>query len=503
MQDNACNAHALSVTLLFLIPALGGLLFGYDIGSTAYAVKQMQNSTLSGITWSENASDPVVKGLIVSATSAGAFIGSFIVFAVADTIGRKRELQTGSLLYLVGAIFQYFCCNDSLDAIVGIACLILSRVLYGIGIAFSMHGAPTYIAEMSPPNLRGLLVSMKEAMIVVGILCGYLIGWVLEDTPRGWAYVYGCSSFLSGIMFFGTFTIPFSARWLLLRGREDEAFLSLQWVFKGDDDNIMDIYKKMKNLVASQAEAAVLRGSADKSIFATRWRGALTAGVGLVILQQVTGQPSILSYATPILDDAGLESYSSVLVGAFKLVATLFSVFYVDNYGRRKLLFIGNGLMLVALVTLSISFCVDDSDSSTNNSGDIGFKQIVTLVGMFVYIGGYQVGFGPIAWLMISECFPLEIRGQAVAFAVSMNFFWNLVVQFGLPTVQEQIGNASMFIIFSTLTAYSIFFVHKYVPETKGLSLEQIESFFEQQHRKMAGNNKKTAETPLITSDFV
>ena len=340
----------------------------------------------------------------------------------------------------------------------------------------------------------------------MGILSGYLIGYLLSTTPSGWSYTYGCSAFLSLPMFLGTFLIPYSARWLLLKGRDEEAVESIKWVFEGEDS--MELYDEIKEQVDAQIANEQATGGADKSIFAPRWRGALRAGVGLVVLQQVTGQPSILSYATPILDDAGLESYSSVLVGVFKFFATMFAVLYVENYGRRKLLFIGNALMLIALVTLSISFIGDDSSSSSDNNDDssssdgLGAKQIVTLVGMFVYIGGYQVGFGPIAWLMISECFPLEIRGQAVAFAVQMNFFWNMVVQFSVPTIQDTIENMFMFIIFSVLTAYSIYFVDKYVPETKGLSLEQIEKFFEQQHR----DRKKGAsnpETPLLAANIV
>ncbi|GMH67915.1 hypothetical protein TL16_g08519 [Triparma laevis f. inornata] len=490
------EAKLLSVFLLFFIPALGGLLFGYDIGSTSYAVAQLQDETYSGTNWSSTASTPLIKGLLTTATTAGAFLGSIIVFTVADTIGRKRELQIGSSLYILGAIGMYASTTitDSTPAIVALS---ITRLIYGFGIAFSMHGAPTYIAEMSPSDWRGFLVSLKEAFIVVGILAGYAIGYVLENTEGGWKYVWSASLLVSIPQFMLLFLLPKSSRFLLLTGENDEALDSISWVFKGD---VRDLYEEVKGQVDKQKEREQLSGEST-SIFATKWRGALTAGVGLVVLQQVTGQPSILSYATPILDSAGLESYSSVLVGAFKIFATMFAVLYVDSYGRRKLLFIGNALMLVALITLTVTFFFGDDDSSSDDDSDegLGPRQVITLIGMFVYIGGYQVGFGPIAWLMISECFPLEIRGQAVAFAVQMNFFWNMIVQFLVPVIQDSIGNVAMFGIFSGLTAFSIWFVNGYVPETKGLSLEEIEKFFEKQHREKSGKGKNTPEQPLLS----
>jgi hypothetical protein len=146
--------------------------------------------------------------------------------------------------------------------------------------------------------------------------------------------------------------------------------------------------------------------------------------------------------------------------------------------------------MLVALIGLSVNFLFDEingtedaTDDDSDETQPLGAKQIITLSSMFVYIGGYQVGFGPIAWLMISECFPLEIRGSAVAFAVQMNFLSNSVVQLLVPVLQSYIHNFALFSIFSVLCAYSIYFVKHYVPETKGLSLEEIERFFENKRR--------------------
>ena len=211
------------------------------------------------------------------------------------------------------------------------------------------------------------------------------------------------------------------------------------------------------------------------SVWDKRFRPALIAGVGLVFLQQVTGQPSVLYYAATIFEQAGLADVATVGVAAFKLLMTLIAVFTVDKFGRRLLLFVGIAVMLVALIMLTASFYgyhpSDDDDSTT-----IGSTQIAILVAMFIYIGGYQIGFGPIAWLLISEVFPLEVRGQAVAVAVQTNFFWNVVTSYLFPLATEAIGPSFTFGIFAVIDAFAIYFVYAYVPETKGLSLEEIEA---------------------------
>jgi sugar porter (SP) family MFS transporter len=496
-----------SVVALFLFPALGGLLFGYDIGATSFAVDQMTDSTLSGTTWADKLSEPFYKGLVTSSSTIGAFLGSLLVFTVADKIGRKVELQIGSTLYFFGALAIYYSGSPSFSPDLGLFLIVISRIIYGFGIAFAMHGAPTYISEMSPPNLRGLLVSLKEAMIVVGMLLGFSFGFLLQDTEGGWRYLYGGSIIVSMIMFCGATYIPKSARWLLLQDRYEEALASVEFVFSGDDVN--DAVDDMRDQALEQKRLTLeLKASgASTSIFTKRWRKPLTAGVGLVVLQQITGQPSILSYAKPIFEDAGLASESAVLVGAFKLVATLIAVANVDKYGRKQLLYIGNALMLVGLITLTVAFYVQggvgSSDDDDDSVGSVGALQVVILGAMFVYIGGYQVGFGPISWLIIGEIFPLEVRGQAVAFAVQMNFFWNSVVQFSFAPVQESIGVCPLFALFTLLTCYSIYFVKMYVPETKGLTLEEIERFFENEEltdKLELERKKKGTRTPLLST---
>jgi sugar porter (SP) family MFS transporter len=439
-RDRVYSLYA--VALIFAVPALGGFNFGFDIGATSYAIVQMQSPVLSGVSWFHTVlSSPILRGTILSSGSAGALIGSSLAFAIGDKIGRRRELQLGSLLYLLGALLEVWTAqSSSWGAVLGITVLILGRVVYGIGIGISMHAAPTYIAEMGPSSIRGLLVSLKEASIVLGILTGYMIGYACSKHTGGWAWIYASSTMFSMLMLILSTRIPRSCRWLMLNNMEDEALESLQFVFTEEQAQV-----EFSNMKQSHEEACALLSDEEeeKTVWHRSYRAPLVAGVGLVVLQQITGQPSVLSYATPIFRDAGLSDSAPVLLALFKLLATLSAAVTVEKYGRKMLLYTGCSLMLIGLTILSFSL-----------DGGTYIAKVAVLVAMFVYIGGYQVGFGPITWLLTSELYPLSIRGQAVAIAVQMNFLLNTAVQFGVPLLQEVIGLSFTFTIFGILTAY-------------------------------------------------
>lgn len=336
---------------------------------------------------------------------------------------------------------------------------------------------------MSPASVRGTLISLKEAAIVLGILCGYGLGYAMEHIVGGWTYQYAASIPVSVTVIGLSFYIPKSARWLVLKGYEDDAREALAFVLVSHQDiegTLQDMIEQQKE-AAEALEAAVESGQKD-SIFSPSRRAPLIAGVGLIVLQQITGQPSVLSYATVIFESVQLGGFASVIVAIFKLFATLSAAITVEKFGRKSLLYVGCSLMLVALITLVFSLLQHDDNNESSDHDAKGhvmeLRQVATLVSMFVYIGGYQVGFGPIAWLMISEVFPLSIRGQAVAFSVQVNFGLNFLVQLIVPVLTSLVGLSVTFGLFASFTAYSLFFVYRYVPETKGLSLEEIEQLF-------------------------
>ncbi|KAJ8599822.1 hypothetical protein CTAYLR_009958 [Chrysophaeum taylorii] len=482
-----------SVLRVFIFPALGGLLFGYDIGATSYVLPQLE-SKRSGVKWHDLIKhSAVLQGIVTSGGVAGALVGALIVFRVADVLGRRRELLIGSWLYAFGAGLELASggVRGGTSAALGLSLLLLGRVVYGVGCGFVMHGAPAYIAEMSPPSVRGMLVSLKEAMIVVGISVGYGIGYGMSSIPHGWQITYGASIPIALVVFFGVLGLPPSARWLAVRGRRAEP--SLRFVY---GDNFGEALHELEDVQIDTT----------KSLADPEYRAALRAGLGVVLLQQFTGQPSVLYYATSIFESAGIGAIATVFVGVFKLAATLIAVFAVDSRGRRFLLLTGISVMLVALLGLAGSF------ADFHSSGGFDAAKAAIIIFIFVYIAGYQAGFGPIAWLLISECFPLEVRGQAVALAVQTNFASNLVVTFLFPVAESVfktlVGHLNLcvlFGIFAIVDVYSLYFVYKYVPETKGLSLEQIEVLLRRLDGQRPSHQTAAAErvsdaitTPLV-----
>ncbi|WVZ61087.1 hypothetical protein U9M48_011012 [Paspalum notatum var. saurae] len=457
------------VILPFLFPALGGLLFGYDIGATSGATISVQSADLSGTTWFNLSS--VQLGLVASGSLYGALGGSILAYRVADFLGRRIELVTAAVLYILGALVTGFAPN--------FVVLIIGRILYGIGIGLAMHGAPLYIAETSPSQIRGTLISLKELFIVLGILVGYLIGSLEIDNVGGWRYMFGFGAPLAAIMAIGMWTLPPSPRWLLLRAVQGKGSM---------EDNKKKAIQALRTLRGRSASEKVLADDVEDTIVSIKaaysgqeaegniWEvfegaslKAFTIGGGLVLFQQITGQPSVLYYAASILQTAGFSAASdaarvSILIGLFKFLMTGVAVLKVDDVGRRPLLIGGVGGIAMSLFLLAAYYKI------LNNF------PFVAVGALLLYVGSYQVSFGPISWLMVSEIFPLRTRGRGISLAVLTNFGSNALVTFAFSPLQELLGPDNMFFMFGVIALLSLVFVILNVPETKGLSLEEIES---------------------------
>ncbi|KAK4771952.1 hypothetical protein SAY86_013727 [Trapa natans] len=460
-----------SVLLPFLFPALGGLLFGYDIGATSGAAISLQSPEFSGITWYTLSA--VQLGLVVSGSLYGALLGSLLVYPVADFLGRRRELIIAAVLYAAGGIITAFA--------PGLGVLLIGRLLYGLGIGLAMHGAPLYIAETCPSQIRGTLISLKELFIVLGILLGYFVGSFSIDMVGGWRYMYGLSNPIALLMGIGMWSLPPSPRWLLLRAVQGKAPLQeykekaifalsrLRGRSAGDrvsEKQIEDTLVSVKSAYAEdESEGSfweVFQGPSLK---------AFVIGGGLVLFQQITGQPSVLYYAGPILQSAGFSAATdatrlSVVIGTFKLLMTWIAVLKVDDLGRRPLLIGGVAGIVASLFLLSAYYKF------------LGGFPLAAVAALLLYVGCYQISFGPISWLMVSEIFPLRTRGRGISLAVLTNFGSNAIVTFAFFPLKEALGAENVFLLFGAIALVSLLFIVTLVPETKGLSLEEIESKF-------------------------
>eukprot|EP00899_Mesostigma_viride_P016709 jgi/Mesvir1/25039/Mv16978-RA.1 len=434
--DDSSGTSWTSIVAPFLFPAVGGALFGYDIGSTSGALISLKDPVLSGTDW-YNLS-PLASGAVVSGSLAGALGGSILAYAVADALGRRKELLAAAGLFFSGALTMVL--SSSL------ATLITGRVLYGLGIGLAMHGAPLYISETVPAALRGRLVSLKEGFIVAGILLGYVVGSAFIGAEGGWRDMVGASIPLSLMMAAGMVWLPDSPRWLLLQGNKEgklenakqDALASLRRIrgSGASEASLAAEVEETATVLATSEQAGAGGAGGDKDLvsgFQELLQGpnkkGLIIGTGLVLFQQITGQPSVLYYASAIFQESGFANASdaakvSVLLGCFKLLMTGFSIAYVDSFGRRPLLLIGVGGMVFSLVSLASYYSLD------------GLPPLLSVAALLIYVGCYQISFGPISWLMVSEIFPLRVRGRALSLATIVNFGSNWLVALLLPPVQ-------------------------------------------------------------------
>ncbi|CAO2840739.1 unnamed protein product [Amaranthus hypochondriacus] len=456
-----------SVILPFLFPALGGLLFGYDIGATSGASISLQSAELSGTTWFNLSA--VQQGLVVSGSLYGAFFGSVFVFPVADLLGRRRELVLAAIFYAIGGLTTAFAPDLSV--------LLIGRFLYGVGIGWAMHAAPLYIAETCPSQIRGTLISLKELLVVLGILLGYFVGSFKINVVGGWRYMFGMSVPLASVMGLGMLSLPPSPHWLLLRAVQCEgslpeykerAIASLSRL-RGKHAGDKVSKQKIEDTIVSVKAAYQDQEASFLEVFQGPNLRAFIIGGGLVLFQQITGQPSVLYYAGQILQKAGFSAASdatrvSVLIGLFKFMMTGVAVLKVDDIGRKPLLIGGVSGIAVSMFVLAAYYKF------------LGGVSSVAVGALLIYVGSYQISFGPISWLMVSEIFPLRTRGRGISLAVLTNFGSNALVTFAYSPLKELLGAGNLFLVFGAIGLLSLVFVLTLVPETKGLSLEEIEA---------------------------
>ena len=286
--------NLLGLFLVLVPPMLGGFLYGFDIGATSFVLVMLLNPPnveTSGVTvwWSNLTSTR--QGLIVSGLSLGALIGSHIVLVfLSKHVGRRMELRLCALFYMIGAFLNVMSGTILKEsAFFGFFSLFFGRVIYGIGVGFVMHGAPAYLAEMSPHKIRGAIVSAKETVIVGGIVIGYLVGNCMSMDPLGWTYLYGLCGVVAVPMFFLTFYIPRSKRWLLMQGLDQEAYESMRFIYNG---NIAQEFENLVDTICTRDISTTIQTEKrEPSLFDMKYRKAVYASMGLIIFQQFSGQP--------------------------------------------------------------------------------------------------------------------------------------------------------------------------------------------------------------------
>ncbi len=434
---------------------LAGLLFGYDQGVISGALPLLQADLDLSTLESE---------IVTSWVTLGALFGALIAGATADRIGRRYTAVVAGVLFAAGALVQAV----APDA----GWLTVGRVVTGLGVGFASVVAPLYAAEMAPKWIRGRFVSTYQLAITVGIFLAYLADDALTPSDR-WRTMFALAVIPGVALVIGFLVMPESARWLLKMGRRDQARASL---LKVDGPEIADA--ELATLETDLAEEAKEGQASWGEVFGPTLRRALLVGIGLAVFQQVTGINAIIYYANEIFAEAGFttaeEQAKATLyaVGATNVLATFVAVAWVDRFGRRPLLFTGLVGMAVSLAAVGLSFAAleNNPDGQASTVGGI-----VTVLALVVFIASFAFSMGPVVWTLISEIYPNRVRGRAIAVATAFNWFSAFIVAQFFLSIVDAIGESTTFFIFAAFCVVTYVFVWRYVPETKGRSLEEIQ----------------------------
>ncbi len=430
------------------IAPLGGLLFGYCTAVISGALLFLEN-TFSLTTLQQE--------MLVSIILIGALIGAGFAGTLSDRIGRKPVIMLSDVFILIGGI--------TLISADHLFTLLFGRLITGVGVGIASLTVPLYIAELSPPKRRGALVTLNQLAITIGILLGYLIGLFETDTGN-WRLMFGFAIIPAIIQFVGMIFLPESPTYLAMNGQIAEA---------------KKLFKKIRSREDTDRLIKKLKTGQEKADFAALFQKAmvpaLVIGLGLSILQQITGINTVIYYANQIFGLAGFGTakaaiWASVGVGIVNVLTTIVSVWLLDRSGRRPLLIIGMAGMTVGLLVLSLTFWLQ-----------IPAESYLSVISLMVYVASFAIGIGPVAWLIISEVYPHRIRGRAMSLAIFANWTANYIVSLTFLTLIEWLTSSGAFLFYAIICAYALYFVWRRVPETKGKTLEEIEGFWKKRKK--------------------
>ncbi|MGX1929358.1 sugar porter family MFS transporter [Flagellimonas sp. 2504JD4-2] len=491
--------------LISLIVALGGFLLGFDSAVISGAVK--------GITSYFEMTDAML-GFAVGCVIFGAMAGNLMAGPLADRFGRKRILIVVAALFAISATWSALA--------TGYLEFIIARIIGGVGIGGAILIAPIYIAEIAPPKLRGSLVSFNQLNIVIGISVAYFSNYFLVNYgAESWRWMLGVEAIPALIYFGSLFSVPRSPRWLILKLNKVKLARKILQKIGGEEYAEITVAEIQRGLEKKESKGQL------SDLFKNKYATIMIIALGIAFFQQITGINAIFYYAPTIFEQAGGTTDSSflqaIVVGLTNLAFTLVAIWLIDRLGRKPLLLIGTGFMTIALLMATLAF----NNATYNFNGDslkkisdpqihqalqsmegksysgqselfqavkekldaeqfLNFKRneitnfidinaTLVLVAILLYVAAFAISLGPVMWTLISEIFPSKIKG----IAISVVGFFNSLVSFSVtqifPWELSNLGPTITFAIYALLSLLAFFFVYKYVVETKGKTLEEVE----------------------------
>lgn len=437
------------VYLIALIAALTGFLFGFDEGIISGVLQQIKTD------FSMNDRQ---TGFMMGLMPFGALVAACLVGRFADWSGRVLVLFLVPVVFSAGILTLVFTTSFEL--------LCVARFLLGLSIGMSVVVSPLYIAEAAPHDIRGKLVVYFQLAITIGIFCSYLLNvFALDFIPWRWMFATGLIP--STVLFIGAFFLPESPRWLCARGKFREAEQSLCRLY--DRDCPTNPVKKELNVILDSLRKET-KTKVWKELFSKQLRPCVALGMLLFFFQQVSGINVVIYYAPIIFKEMQLGTdFANLLatlgIGTVNVLMTIFAMQWIEKIGRRPLLmmgFIGTAitLFLVALIAYL----------------DIPEIRWIAAVSLFVYIAAFAVGLGALPWVMMPEIFPFKVRGQGASLSAGSNWVFNTIVVATFPILLQDFGISWTFICYGIACVAGLLFTIRYVPETKGISLEDIEA---------------------------
>lgn len=467
------------VVVIASVAATGGLLFGFDTGVISGAIPFFQQDFQISNSMVEN---------ITTAGLLGAVIGAMLTGRLSDLFGRKKVILASAVIFAAGAIWSGFAPNAQM--------LLWARLFIGLAIGVSSFSVPLYIAEISPTRSRGKLVSLFQLLITIGILVSYItdLAFANESNVESWRPMFYIGVIPAMILLIGMLFLPETPRWLMAKGRETDGRRILKMV--EEPALIETSLRRMKEEIELDK-----RRAGFSEVFKPWLRNALIIAVGIMFIQQFVGINTVIYYSPKIFMIVGFEGaraaiWGAVSVGVVNVFFTIISLFLIDRLGRRKLFFIGLTGIVVSLISLGMIFALHAS------LGPMGKWLAIIIV--LVYIAFFAISLGPLGWLIISEVFPVRVRGVGSSIGSLSNWFFNGVVAFtffkivklftvpgsGIVTTEQLYdpatntfmaqtvnhGNpAGAFWLYAAIGILGLIWGYFYLPETKGVSLEKIE----------------------------
>jgi len=451
------KAYLLFITLA---AALGGFLFGYDTAVISGTI---------GFVKFQFGLNTAMEGWFVSSALVGCITGVAFAGELSDRFGRKRSLIFSGLMFSISVVGCALSASNTE--------LIIFRMIGGIGVGIASMLSPLYISEVSPARIRGRMVALYQFAITIGILCAYFANAIMLNlsesltslNPSGiwhkllveevWRGMFGTELIPALLFFLVMFFVPSSPRWLVSKGRKEEAGRILE--------KINDREFAQRELASIQEAVSKEEKGSWSVLFQKGIRVALFAGMGLAILSQFTGINAIIYYGPRIMEEAGIKLSNAlggqVIIGIVNVVATLVAIMRIDKYGRKKLMLGGITGMFISLIVVGFLFL------SGHTQG------VLLLIFILTFIASFAIGYGPVIWVLLSEIYPTRVRGRAMSVATLTLWVGTAIVGQVVPWMLDVLTPAVTFFIFA-LCCIPVPFILRKIPETKGLSLEEIEN---------------------------